>query len=138
MKPLTRIFTAMLITIAVMTSCQKDKLKTTGVSVNNTSLTGRWRVTGQMISSGGPMYWVPATNNNEFLQLMENGAMTWTSTPDYTMYMLKDSTTLTMTNAANTKYENYIYKIKGDTLSLGAAGPVICIEGCSIQFVKVK
>jgi hypothetical protein len=32
--------------------------------------------------------------------------------------------------------QNYSYNISTDTLTLSPSGPIICIEGCAIRFVK--
>lgn len=104
----------------------------------NASLTGKWKYTGGMMSSGGPQYFVPATKSTDYLQLNTDGTMDWTTSTEYKKYTLKDSVTLVMTHADGSNYQNYYYHIKGDSLSIGPNGPVYCFEGCSFKFVKSK
>ncbi|MEO7214877.1 hypothetical protein [Mucilaginibacter sp.] len=104
----------------------------------NASLVGKWRYVGSRMSNGGPQYWAPATNNNNYLQLSVNGTMEWTPGNEYKKYSLKDSVTLTMTHADGSNYQNYYYRIKGDSLGISPIEPIRCYEGCSEHFVKVK
>ncbi|RWY47965.1 hypothetical protein [Mucilaginibacter gilvus] len=111
-------------------------------AVPNASLTGKWRYIGSRMSSGGPQYFVPATNSNGYLQLNADASMYWklpdNSTGSYVKYTVLDSVKLKLSSADGKEYEDYYYKIKGDSLSLGMAGPIVCYEGCSEHFVKVK
>jgi hypothetical protein len=88
-----------------------------------------------MISSGGPMYWVKATNTT-YAQFNTNGTLSGTAFADFNQYVIKDSVTIMLTKADKTQYENYRYKIKGDSLTMSPNGPVYCIEGCAMQFIK--
>lgn len=81
------------------------------------------------------MYFVPSTKNDH-VQFNANGTMSGSAFPDFKLYTFKDSVTIKMTSADRTRYEDYIYKIKDDTLTLGLAGPTICIEGCAVELVK--
>lgn len=113
-------------------SCSKDQL------TGPVTLTGKWIYIGSKQSSGGPQYFTPAKNNKNYLQLNADGTMVWTQADFYKKYSLKDSVTITMTYADGSNYEDYYYRIKGDSLSLGPKGPIVCIEGCSDYFVKVQ
>jgi hypothetical protein len=115
-------------------ACKKDNIAT------GTTLTGKWKVTGHFISAGGPMYYVPATvkEDYDYATFNANGTVEGTTFKDYPTYKLKDSITITFTKADNTTYQNYRYKIQGDSLTMSPAGPIMCIEGCSIIFHKVK
>ncbi|WP_183556691.1 lipocalin family protein [Mucilaginibacter sp. SP1R1] len=123
---------ALLVAIIIQTSaCKKSN-----TSVVNTSLTGQWKLSRSLISSGGPQYWVKATNTS-YVLFNDDGALGGTAFTDYKLYTIKDSVTLTFTTADKAKYQNFRYKIKGDSLTMSPNGPIFCIEGCAIQFVKV-
>ncbi|MDB5135729.1 MAG: hypothetical protein JWP37_2332 [Mucilaginibacter sp.] len=111
-------------------ACKKDS-----GAKGNTTLQGKWKVIGSMISSGGPMYFVP-DNGNHYAQFNTDGTITGSAFPDEVYYKIKDSITITMTKADKITYEDYYYKIKQDSLTLGPAGPIVCIEGCSIKLIK--
>jgi hypothetical protein len=125
-------------TILTIAACKKADLiaitKKTSI-VSNATLPGKWKVAGNWMSSGGPMYFVPATGDDH-VQFNSDGTMTGSAFSDFKLYTVKDSVTIKMTSADQAKYENYFYKIKGDTLTLGMAGPIICIEGCAVTLVK--
>ncbi|WPU93264.1 hypothetical protein SNE25_28490 [Mucilaginibacter sabulilitoris] len=113
-----------------ISACKKDN-KTKA----DTTLTGKWKLVRNKISSGGPMYWVKATNVSYAL-FNTDGTLDGTAFNDFKFYTLKDSVTLTLNKADKTEYEDYRYNIKGDSLTMSPLGPVICIEGCAMQFIK--
>jgi hypothetical protein len=115
-------------------ACKKDN------SAAGTTLTGKWKVTGHFISAGGPMYYMPepAKADYDYVQFNTNGTVEGAVFKDYLSYKLKDSITITFTKADNITYQNYRYKIQGDSLTMSPAGPIMCIEGCSIIFHKVR
>ena len=88
------------------------------------------------MSSGGPQYWVKATDNKG-VTFEDNGNLGGTFFTDYNKYVVKDSVTIKMyASADTTKYENYYYTLKHDTLTVSPREPFMCIEGCSYLFVK--
>jgi hypothetical protein len=123
--------TLSILTIFGLSGCNKSSIRPT----KNSTFSGKWKVIGNMISSGGPMYFV-AANGKNYAEFYTDGRIGGTAFPDYRLYTIKDSVTVNMTSADKAKYENYIYKIKGDTLTLGLAGPAYCIEGCAIVLLK--
>jgi hypothetical protein len=127
---ITTLFVAIIIQIS---ACKKNN----DAKIIDKPLTGKWQLSRNLISSGGPTYWVKATNVNYAL-FNTNGTLEGTAFGEFKRYMVKDSVTLTLTTEDKTQYENYRYKIKGDSLTMAPAGPTLCIEGCAIQFVKVK
>jgi hypothetical protein len=134
MKP----FACFLFALAILgtSACKKEAtLKTVDMPAANATLRGYWRVIGNMISSGGPMYFVPASGNDQAL-FNADGSMSGSAFPNFKLYTVKDSVTIKMTSADKATYENYIYKIKSDTLTLGLAGPIVCTEGCAVVLVK--
>jgi len=136
MKPVNFILSALI--VVSIAACKKGEL--TGLTkrpsaVINTSLPGKWKVSGNWLSSGGPMYFVPA-NGSDHVQFNADGTMDGSAFPQFKNYAFKDTITIRMTSANGATYEDYFYKIKGDTLTLGMAGPIICIEGCAVQLVK--
>jgi len=125
--------TALLIIIVTLqlSSCQKDN---NNKKVANASLLGNWKLAGNYMSIGGPQYFVPATENFN-ASFNADGSLTGTSFPTYNKYTLVDSVTIKLTGTG-TDYETFFYKINADTLRMSPIAPSICIEGCSIVFVK--
>lgn len=129
--------TAFLIVIFTMQfcSCQKNDSNITTQKENaNVSLLGNWKLAGNYISSGGPQYFVPTTVNSN-ATFNANGSLTGSSFPTFNEYTLVDSVTIKLTNSG-ADYETFIYKINEDTLKMAPIAPNVCIEGCSIVFVK--
>jgi len=108
-------------------------------------LVGRWRVVGYYLSSGGPQYYVPASNQEiQYIQFKDNGLFSGNAYKNYASYSIKDNRTVVI-NYENTApdYASQPYKsislyfsFRNDTLSMSPAGPVVCIEGCSTRFVR--
>ena len=121
-----------LIVLIQFSACKKD------ATSKPKTLTGTWTLSRSLISSGGPTYWVPAANNNDYIQFKANGTVAGTILTDYSVYVIKDSVTLTVTSADKSKYEDYRYRLTSDSLTMSPIGPTICIEGCAIQLVKAK
>lgn len=123
-----------LVFLLMFAACKKD-----GENVVNTSLIGKWKVIGNYVSSAGPMYYVPATKPDyDYATFTISGAVGGTVFTGLKNYTLKDSTTITMTKDDRVTYQNYHYKINKDTLKMSPNGPMYCVEGCVIVFVKVK
>ncbi|AMR34288.1 hypothetical protein A0256_23960 [Mucilaginibacter sp. PAMC 26640] len=134
MKYLLKSSLVITVLLVLLAACSKDYSPKN--KKPNASLTGKWTYIGSKQSNGGPQYFVPAKNSNDYLQLNADGSMTWTPANVYKKYTIKDSVTITMTYADGSNYEDYFFRIEGNSLSLGPKGPVICIEGCSDLFVK--
>jgi len=136
MKNLTYLLFFVVILFAAACVKEKASVKPKVVNVTATAtLPGKWKVVGNMISSGGPMYFV-AASGTDYVSFNTDGTLVGSAFPDYKLYTIKDTVTLKMTSVDETTYENYFYKIKHDTLTLGLAGPNICIEGCAVVLVK--
>jgi hypothetical protein len=135
MKTIIKTLSMVLIGVFFVSACKKDN-----TIKGNATLTGKWLYAGSMMSSGGPQYWVKptASNSKDYMELKSDGTMSWTGNNDFKKYTLIDSVTINMHNPDSSKYENFNYRIKGDSLALSPRGPVLCIEGCSTHFVKVK
>jgi len=133
MKNLIALF---IIAVAVqLCSCKKNEnLVTTHMKKVNVSLYGDWKLAGNYISSGGPQYFVPATNATRTTFNID-GSLTGTSFPNFNHYTLIDSVTIKLTGTG-TNYGTFLYKINEDTLRMSPIAPSMCIEGCSIVFVK--
>jgi hypothetical protein len=129
MKTLTNILSITM--IVVICACNKEK-------IDNSSLTGKWKLTQTLISAGGPTQWaaVPAKTNYDYVQYDSDGKLEGTVFPDYVKYAIKDSVTLIFTKNDNTQ-QNYRYSIKNGQLTMSPAGPILCIEGCALGFSKV-
>ncbi|HTE01492.1 MAG TPA: hypothetical protein VK668_19530 [Mucilaginibacter sp.] len=128
-----------IVIILLISACNKENLqgKTSlkAVPKIKASLPGTWKVIGSMISSGGPLYFVPA-DGKDHASFNTDGALDGSAFPGYKFYTLKDSVTIKITKADKAIYQDYFYNIHGDTLSMSPAGPVFCIEGCVIKLVK--
>lgn len=133
MKKLTALLT---IAIAVqLCSCKKnDHLVTTHIKKVNVSLYGDWKFIGNYLSAGGPQYFVPAATQTQ-ATFNTDGSLSGTSFPNFDHYTLIDSVTIKLTGTG-TDYGTFIYKINEDTLKMSPIAPSMCIEGCSVVFVK--
>ncbi|MDB5288089.1 MAG: hypothetical protein JWR05_3038 [Mucilaginibacter sp.] len=132
MKTIVKTLSLVLITLFCVGACKKDN-----TIKGNTTLTGKWLCTGGTVSDGWKSYFVKATTYY-FVEFKNDGTLGGTAFNDYKNYTIKDSTTIKMTKADTTQYEDYYYSIKGDSLVVSPRGPIICFEGCSEHFVKVK
>jgi hypothetical protein len=156
MKPVCFLFS--LIVVLGLGACNKEAIKNsapltkkdttqinTGVTnntpvikpdtVSNTALLGKWKIIGNMISAGGPMYFVPA-ENVDYVVFNSNGSVDGSAFPGLVFYTLKDNVTIHLTKTDKTTYVDYRSGIKNDTLTMSLAGPVYCIEGCAIKLIK--
>jgi hypothetical protein len=116
--------------ILIASACRKD-----GVKAGNSTLTGKWNLVQSLNDPGdGSGKWLPVSNSTE-LDLNANGTMGGTTFPAYITYAVKDSVTLTFSQADKTM-QNYRYKISHDTLSMSPDGPTRCYEPCGIRFKK--
>lgn len=116
--------------IIFISSCKKD-------STDN-SLIGLWRQTEYYISIGGPGSWKAVDKNSyNYLQIKKDGTLAGNNYSDYKTYLIKSSTIITFYKADGT-YEDYYYTITDKGLTLSPAGPIVCIEGCSDRYAKVK
>lgn len=114
----------------LVTACGKE-----GVKSGNKSLTGKWKLVQTLLDPGnGSGVWTVAVASTE-LQLNADGTMGGTTFPEYVSYTVKDSVTLTFSQADKT-IQNYRYKISHDTLSMSPDGPIRCYEACGIRFKK--
>ena len=125
-----------LLFIAVILSasaCNKNsispRLKT------DANLPGKWKVAGNMISSGGPMYFVPV-DSKDYVNFNTDGSMDGSAFPGFIFYAIKDTLKISMAKANMVTHRDYYYKIKSDSLILSPVGPPFCIEGCAIVLVK--
>jgi hypothetical protein len=132
-------YTLSIAIVLFLSACDKENLQgkpsLKKVPKIKATLTGTWKVIGNMISSGGPMYFV-AADGKDHASFNANGALDGSAFPGYKFYTLKDSVTIKITKADKIIYQDYLYNIHGDTLSMSPAGPVFCIEGCVIKLVK--
>jgi hypothetical protein len=133
MKHLICLLSAVL--ILVVSACHKDSAVVIPASKTKATLPGTWKVIGSMISSGGPEYFV-ADNNKDYATFNADGTIGGTAFSGYKYFTVKDTVTIHMTSADQATYEDYYYTIKHDTLTMGPAGPSVCIEGCSVILVK--
>lgn len=121
--------------ILLAVACHKDGATVIPASKTKATLPGTWKVIGSMLSAGGPQYFVP-DNNKDYATFNADGTIGGTAFSGYKYFTVKDTVTIHMTSANKATYEDYYYAIKHDTLTMGPAGPNICIEGCSVILVK--
>lgn len=113
-------------------SCDKSDI------LKENTLEGKWKLTGSYISIGGPQEFRPASKKSkDYIEFKTNGEFQGDIFSDYVSYVIKDSTTLQLIKKDNT-IQNYFYKINEGELTMGPAGPIYCIEGCSTVYVKVR
>jgi hypothetical protein len=116
--------------IFFISSCKKDS--------SDNSLTGKWKQTEYYISIGGPGSWKAVDKkSNNYIQINIDGTLAGNSYLDYKTYIIKNSTIITFYKADGT-YEDFYYTITNKGLTLSPAGPVVCIEGCSDRYIKIK
>jgi hypothetical protein len=116
--------------ILFVAACGKESVKS-----GNTSLTGKWKLVQTLLDPGdGSGVWRAAVASTE-LQLNADGTTSGTTFPAYVSYIIKDSVTLTFSQADKT-IQNYRYKISHNTLTMSPDGPIRCIEACGIRFRK--
>jgi hypothetical protein len=124
--------TALILAVA---GCHKDSITVIPATKATATLPGKWKVIGNMLSSGGPMYFV-AASGTDYVAFNTDGTLGGTAFSNYKYFTVKDTVTIHMASADKATYEDYYYAIKHDTLTLDLAGPNICIEGCAVVLVK--
>jgi hypothetical protein len=133
MKTLT--FTLLLFAGLFLITCKKDNS-----GGNDNTLTGKWKLTETLDDPGnGSGKWmaVPQKANYDYVTFNSSGKLGGTVFSTDVTYALKDSITLTFTSKDGV-LQNYRYSIKNGTLVMSPAGPIMCIEGCGIKFIKVR
>lgn len=127
---------ALIVIAAGFIACKKEQgtPKKQQTPTGPKTLLGNWKHIGNMISIGGPMYFVP-TNDNNNVEFTTNNTMAGSAFPGYIYYTIQDSTTLRLTKQDNQTYEDYFFKLNEDTLTMSDKTH-ICIEGCAIKFVR--
>ncbi len=121
--------------ILAISACHKDGATVIPAFKTKATLPGTWKVIGSMLSAGGPQYFVP-DNNKDYATFNADGTIGGTAFSTFKYFTVKDTITIHMTSADKAIYEDYYYAIKHDTLTMGPAGPNICIEGCSVILLK--
>lgn len=138
MKKLT-LFLAVAI-CAFFAACKKnDTVKL------NTPLTGTWKLASRFISPGSLGSWndVPQGEVPTYITFSGNGTLTSTLSTstlfgEYANYAIKDSVTLKLTKNNSNDFQDFGYQIRKDTLEMSPAGPIMCIEGCAVRFIKLR
>ena len=116
----------------VITSCKKSNVGP------DTDLIGNWKVVSNYTSSGGPGEWHDVSADQKiYLEFKADGTLAGDNlASNYATYVVKDSTTLTLTKRNSSVIQNYSYKIEGNFLTLSPSGPIFCIEGCATKYIK--
>ena len=127
MKHLYKTLLLAIFTLTIVSACKKDK------SNPSNSIVGNWKLVRTQAGIGPPATsWTPASGNTTAI-FKSNGSVGGSMFKNYTNYTLTDSINIKVSGSAGEI--TFIYQVKGDSLNLGNRG---CIEGCAMQFVKVK
>jgi hypothetical protein len=99
---------------------------------------GKWKFTATHSDPGyGRGIWIKVPDNlNKYLQFKKNGKLGGNYFAKAT-YLINDSTYFSVT-FTDKRINEYSYIIKKDTLIISQSKPMICDEGCSLKFVRVK
>jgi hypothetical protein len=128
MKPTVKILLFATLALISISGCKKSITNPTN------SIIGEWKLVRTKAGIGpAATSWSPATANTNAI-FKSDAAVGGTLFKGYTNYTLTDSITLTVTGAEAQEL-SFFYRVKGDSLSMGNKA---CIEGCAMQFVKVK
>ena len=127
MKPTVKILLLALFVFISASACKKSITNPTN------SVVGEWKLVRTKAGIGPPATdWMPASGNTNAV-FKSDGTVSGSFFNGYTNYALTDSINLKV--SGNAGEITYLYQVKGNSLNLGNRG---CIEGCSLQFVKVK
>jgi hypothetical protein len=117
--------------IVLITSCKKEDK---GIGA---PLEGRWRVVSRYTSTGAVGLWIAEQpNSGKYVVFNKGGRLLGTEFAEYSSYVITDSVKVNFIKNNDTTTQFYNYKINKDTLQLNPAGPLYCIEGCMVKFVK--
>ena len=133
MKYLTRLL--LISVILIVSACNKNGISPKPRVKDDATLPGKWKVVGNMLSAGGPMYFVPSYSN-DYVDFNTDGSMSGSAFPEFKSYAVKDTVKISLIQTDMVTHADYYYKIKGDSLNLSPAGPPFCIEGCALVLVK--
>jgi hypothetical protein len=127
MKHLYKTLLLAIFTLTIVSACKKDTSNPTN------SVVGEWKLVRTKAGTGtAATDWMPTSENTNAI-FKSNGTVGGSLFKGYTNFSLTDSVNLKVSGSAGEL--TYIYRVKGDSLALGNRG---CIEGCALQFVKVK
>lgn len=113
--------------LTLVSACKKD------ISNLTNSVVGEWKLVRTKAGIGPPATdWMPASGNTNAV-FKSDGTVSGSFFNGYTSYALTDSINLKVSGSAGEI--TYFYQVTGNSLNLGNRG---CIEGCALQFVKVK
>jgi hypothetical protein len=126
-----------IVTILVIAACSKENMEIIDVFGNPKVLVGKWKLSETLSDPGdGSGKWTKVSrDNNQYIEFKENGELIY---GNYKTYMVKDSTTLTFTEADGVTYQYLSYALQNGILSLSPAGPIWCIEACGTRYKKVE
>jgi len=114
--------------VAVIAACKKE-------GKGPTTLAGKWKLDANLISIGGPPYWVKENSQPAlYVQFNNNGSVNSNIFQEYPSYQIKDSVTVTLLSPSNSIH--FRYRLRKDSLYLSPAD-VLCIEGCAMRFLRV-
>ena len=129
-KPFMRLF-LLFAAVLLITSCSRN-----GLDDQNTSLTGKWKLTASYISPGGATTWQDADPNNpSYVIFTPTGKITFSNknnenTFNYTK-LEEGKFSVTRTGVSVV----YFYTIQGNVLTLNGGG---CIEQCTTKYKRIS
>jgi len=126
MKPITKVLLLIAI-VGCLAACKKDE--------NSKSLIGTWRHVTSSYGTGFEYVTAPAKNKNGYITFYSDGKLKSNVMLEYVRYSITDSVKVAFFKADST-LQNYRYIIRGDSLSMSPAGPIVCFEGCSTTFKR--
>jgi hypothetical protein len=100
-----------------------------------TGIYGQWKINADFYSPGTAPAWHNVTaGDKRYIIFDQSGKLETNAYTGYSKFTVKDSVTLLFSGTS--PEENYRYTLRHDTLVLGPAGPIYCIEGCATRFVR--
>jgi hypothetical protein len=113
-------------------ACKKDNTPT--------SVVGKWQLTENFLSIGGPGFWRPVTDKKlqEVVEFKADGVYSSNLVPAFNRYQIADSVTLVLYSSVNKLQPRYTYryKIADQSLVLTPTAPIVCYEGCAAKYRK--
>ncbi len=115
----------------LISACDKEDVK-----LDTKTLSGKWKLAESYLSTGAAGEW--KKEKGEFVvEFRTDGTLAGNVYPEFVSYSIKDSSTVVFKKKDNSE-QSYSYEIKDGKLRMSPTGPIMCIEGCGLGFVKFK
>lgn len=128
----------LLAAVLFVSACSKENLELIKVYDNPGALPGKWKLYAMMADPGnGTTEWKQVPQEpKRYLVFETDGKLSGELAGDYTRYVVQDSVILKFLKADGVTYQNHSYKLQGEILTMGLAGPIYCIEACGTRLKK--